>query len=63
MAYPKPRGFLAEKGPFTHRDAAHEGKFARNQEAEQMRVLRQRLSEQRGRIDELENYMSQSRIR
>ena len=45
------------KGPFTHRDAAHEGKFARNQEAEQLRALRQRLSEQRGRIDELENYM------
>lgn len=45
------------KGPFTHRDVAREGKFARNQEAEQMRALRQRLSEQRGRIDELENYM------
>ncbi|PWY81672.1 hypothetical protein BO94DRAFT_587378 [Aspergillus sclerotioniger CBS 115572] len=54
---PKPRGYLAEKNPLVHRDAANETHFVKSEEAEKFRLVRQKMLEQRRHLDELERHI------
>ncbi|PYI04414.1 hypothetical protein BO78DRAFT_431333 [Aspergillus sclerotiicarbonarius CBS 121057] len=54
---PKPCGYLAEKNPFVHRDAANETYFVKSTEAEKFRLVRQKMLEQRRHLEELERHI------
>ncbi|KAJ5708789.1 hypothetical protein N7493_010123 [Penicillium malachiteum] len=56
---PKPRGFLAEKDPFTRREAASEAMYIREHEREKLELLRKKLKEQKRHTEELDKYLEE----
>ncbi|OQE17668.1 hypothetical protein PENSTE_c020G02486 [Penicillium steckii] len=56
---PKPRGFLSEKDQFQRREAAQEGLWIKQQEAEKLEALRKKVKEQRQHMNELDKHLEE----
>ncbi|KAA8641934.1 uncharacterized protein ATNIH1004_010873 [Aspergillus tanneri] len=56
---PKPRGFLAERDSFAQREAAQENMYIRSQEADKLRILKQKMAEQRRHLEELDRHLQE----
>lgn len=56
---PKPRGFLAEKDQFQRREAAQEGLWIKQQEAEKLEILRKKVKEQQQHMRELDKHLEE----
>ncbi|PYH97604.1 hypothetical protein BO71DRAFT_396027 [Aspergillus ellipticus CBS 707.79] len=53
----KPCGFLAEMDPFIRRPAVNDSYFSKTQDAEKLKLVRQKMYEQRRHLDELERHI------
>ncbi|PLB53832.1 hypothetical protein P170DRAFT_504743 [Aspergillus steynii IBT 23096] len=54
---PKPNGFLADVEPTPQRETARQNRSMRTQEADQLKVLKQKMAEQRGHLEEMDRHM------
>ncbi|KAJ5171949.1 hypothetical protein N7492_004542 [Penicillium capsulatum] len=56
---PKAHGFQSEKDQFRRREAAAEALYIKEQEMEKIKLLRQKLKEQRTHMDELDKHLEE----